>query len=170
MRKGARHARAFGPPRADRLERSRAHTGRERRAAERARAGSRPGAWLQSSRPPAAGLELYTPARSSARWRRPEIIGRELGISPVSERALTELTFGDWEGCSWDEIGRRWPEQFAAYAADRRNYAPPNGESYAEMLGRAWPFVDALRARRAAAALCVCHSAVMRGLLAGSRG
>ena len=73
------------------------------------------------------------------------IIGRELGISPVSERALMELSFGDWEGCSWDEIGRRWPEQFAAYSADRRNYAPPNGESYAEMLGRAWPFVDALR-------------------------
>ena len=99
------------------------------------------------------------------------IIGRELGISPVSERALMELSFGDWEGCSWDEIGRRWPEQFAAYSADRRTYAPPNGESYAEMLGRAWPFVDALRRMPGdAAALCVCHSAVMRGLLAREQG
>ena len=82
-----------------------------------------------------------------------------------------ELSFGDWEGCSWDEICRRWPEQFAAYSADRRNYAPPNGESYAEMLGRAWPFVDALRRMPGdAAALCVCHSAVMRGLLAREQG
>ena len=42
---------------------------------------------------------------------------------------LTELNFGVWEGCSWAEIGERWPEQFSAYAADRRNYAPPGGES-----------------------------------------
>mgnify|MGYP000776446212 FL=1 len=39
------------------------------------------------------------------------------------------------------------------------------------MLGRAWPFVDALRRMPGdAAALCVCHSAVMRGLLAREQG
>lgn len=100
-----------------------------------------------------------------------QIIGRALGLEPAPAAALTELNFGDWEGCSWEEIGRRWPEQFAAYSADRKNYAPPNGESYAEMLRRARPFVDALRARPSAgAALCVCHSAVMRGLLAEEAG
>lgn len=99
------------------------------------------------------------------------IIGRALGIEPVREDALTELSFGDWEGCSWDEIGYRWPEQFAAYAADRKNYAPPNGESYARMLARAWPFIETLRrAPGEGAALCVCHSAVMRGVLATEQG
>lgn len=100
-----------------------------------------------------------------------QIIGRALGLEPAPAIELTELNFGDWEGCSWEEIGRRWPEQFAAYSADRKNYAPPNGESYADMLRRARPFVDALRAGPSAgAALCVCHSAVMRGLLAEEAG
>ena len=93
------------------------------------------------------------------------------GLEVHTDPQLRELNFGDWEGCSWEEIGRRWPEQFAAYSADRKNYAPPNGESYADMLRRARPFVDALRARPSAgAALCVCHSAVMRGLLAEEAG
>lgn len=95
-----------------------------------------------------------------------EIIGAALGMQPVPVGELTELSFGDWEGCSWDEIGQKWPEQFAAYSADRENYAPPNGESYAGMLSRAWPFVEALRRSGGTAALCVCHSAVMRGILA----
>ena len=54
---------------------------------------------------------------------------------PANE--LRELAFGCWEGLSWDGIAAAWPEQFAAYAADRRNYAPPGGESYAEMIARA---------------------------------
>ena len=113
---------------------------------------------------------VYTSPLKRAR-ETAEIIGRRLGLEPVPVAALTELNFGDWEGCSWEEIGRRWPEQFASYSSDRKNYAPPNGESYAEMLGRAWPFVDALRRMPGdAAALCVCHSAVMRGLLAREQG
>lgn len=113
---------------------------------------------------------IYTsPLRRAEETAR--IIGRALGMEPVSEAALTELSFGDWEGCSWDEIGRRWPEQFAAYTADRKNYAPPNGESYAQMLERAWPFIEALRRSPGeGAALCVCHSAVMRGVLATEQG
>ena len=99
-----------------------------------------------------------------------EIVGRELGITPVIAPELTELSFGDWEGCSWEEIGRRWPGQFKSYSADRRNYAPPNGESYAQMLARAWPFVDALRKTCGTVVLCVCHSAVMRGILAQEAG
>ena len=38
------------------------------------------------------------------------------------------------------------------------------------MLGRAWPFVDGLRRTAGGAALCVCHSAVMRGILAREEG
>lgn len=112
---------------------------------------------------------VYTSPLKRAR-ETAEIIGRRLGLEPVPVVALTELNFGDWEGCSWEEIGARWPEQLAAYEADRNNYAPPNGESYAVMLGRAWPFVDGLRRTAGGAALCVCHSAVMRGLLAEEAG
>ena len=101
---------------------------------------------------------VYTSPLKRAR-ETAEIIGRRLGLEPVPVGALTELNFGDWEGCSWEEIGARWPEQLAAYEADRNNYAPPNG-----------PFVDGLRRTAGGAALCVCHSAVMRGILAREEG
>lgn len=114
--------------------------------------------------------EIYTsPLRRALETA--EIIAAVLGVPARSAQELRELSFGDWEGCSWDEIGERWPEQFARYGADRKNYAPPHGESYAEMLSRAKPFVDSLRSRPGGGtALCVCHSAVMRGLLAAEAG
>ena len=99
-----------------------------------------------------------------------EIIGTALGLPVTPAAELTELNFGDWEGSTWEEIGRRWPREFAAYAADRRGYAPPRGESYARMLLRARPFVERLRRAPGGAALCVAHSAVIRGLLAEERG
>ncbi len=99
-----------------------------------------------------------------------EIIGSALGLAVIPAAELTELSFGDWEGCSWAEIGERWPREFAAYAADRRNYAPPHGESYAGMLSRARPFVESLRRAPGGPALCVAHSAVIRGLLAEEQG
>lgn len=99
-----------------------------------------------------------------------ELVGEALGVAVECAPELTELNFGDWEGCSWGEIGERWPEQFAAYSADRRNYAPPGGESYADMLSRARPFLDSLRRKPGGTVLCVCHSAVMRGLLADLQG
>ncbi len=98
------------------------------------------------------------------------IAGRTLGVEVIAAPELTELSFGCWEGCSWDEVGERWPGQFEAYAADRRNYAPPGGESYADMLRRAKPFVDALRRAPGGEALCVCHSAVIRGLISEELG
>lgn len=112
---------------------------------------------------------IYTSPLKRAR-ETAEVVGNALGVDVVCAPELTELNFGDWEGCSWGEIGERWPEQFAAYSADRRNYAPPGGESYAEMLTRARPFLDSLRRKRGGDALCVCHSAVMRGLLADLQG
>ncbi len=113
---------------------------------------------------------IYTSPLKRAR-ETAEIVGAALGVGVHAASELTELSFGDWEGCSWGEIGERWPEQFALYAADRKNYAPPNGESYAAMLARAKPFIDSLRAMAGAGtALCVCHSAVMRGILAEEAG
>ena len=112
---------------------------------------------------------IYSSPLSRAR-ETAEIIGKTLGVNVITAPELTELSFGDWEGCTWEEIGERWPKQFALYAEDRERYAPPNGESYAGMLSRAWPFVEGLRRAPGRGALCVCHSAVMRGIIAREDG
>ena len=114
--------------------------------------------------------EIYTsPLRRALETA--QIIGGALGLVPREAPELMELNFGCWEGCSWEEIAERWPDQFAAYAADRNGYAAPGGESYDDMLARARPFTEALRRKKSAgSALCVCHSAVMRGLIAAESG
>ena len=99
-----------------------------------------------------------------------EIIGAELGLAPERLDALREISFGAWEGCSWEEIQRRWPGAFAWCEGDRLNRAPPGGESYAQLMERALPAVEALRREPGGTAVAVCHSAVIRAVLCALRG
>ena len=49
---------------------------------------------------------------------------------------LKELTFGDWEGLTWPQVQARDPAGAAARAADKWDFTPPNGESYATLARR----------------------------------
>jgi len=57
---------------------------------------------------------------------------------------LKELTFGDWEGLTWPEVEARYPAGAAARAADKWDFAPPNGESYADLARRLVPWVQSI--------------------------
>lgn len=46
---------------------------------------------------------------------------------------LKELNFGDWELRNWNEIDR---VELNSWMSDYVNNAPPNGESYKDLLGR----------------------------------
>lgn len=112
---------------------------------------------------------LYTsPAKRALETA--EIIGAALGLEPQPVGELMELSFGAWEGCTWEEIQRRWPEDFAFCEADRLNRAPPFGESYAELMARACPVVERLRRAPGGTAIAVCHSAVIRSVVCALRG
>ena len=49
---------------------------------------------------------------------------------------LKELTFGDWEGLTWSEVEARDGDRAAARSADKWDFTPPNGESYAALASR----------------------------------
>ena len=51
---------------------------------------------------------IYSSPLSRAR-ETAEIIGKTLGVNVITAPELTELSFGDWEGCTWEEIGERFP-------------------------------------------------------------
>jgi probable phosphoglycerate mutase len=57
---------------------------------------------------------------------------------------LKELTFGDWEGLTWPEVEARDPQGAAARAADKWDFTPPNGESYATLARRLAPWVKSI--------------------------
>ena len=58
------------------------------------------------------------------------------------EPALMELTFGEWEGLTWPQVESRDPAGARAREADKWNFAPPGGESYAMLAERLQPWLD----------------------------
>jgi alpha-ribazole phosphatase len=62
-----------------------------------------------------------------------EIIGSVLGIAPLSFREFREISLGQWEGLTRDEIVAMFPEEFEARAHDLPNYRIKNGESFADL-------------------------------------
>lgn len=55
-------------------------------------------------------------------------IARELGLSVETEENLREISFGDWDGHTNDEVAAKWPEIFQTWRGSW-TASPPNGES-----------------------------------------
>jgi probable phosphoglycerate mutase len=58
-----------------------------------------------------------------------EAVATRTGLDVVVEEGLRETDFGDWEGHTFTEIQRRWPDELATWLADP-SAAPPGGESF----------------------------------------
>jgi len=74
---------------------------------------------------------------------------------------LKELTFGEWEGLTWPQVAKRDPAGARARQADKWNFAPPGGESYAMLADRLQPWLEA----RDADCFVVSHGGVARALM-----
>jgi len=94
-----------------------------------------------------------------------ELVRAAMNLAPARYRldpGLMEITFGDWEGLTWPEVRVLDPRGAAARSADKWNYAPPNGESYAMLTIRIGAWLDTLSAD----AFVVSHGGVARALMA----
>ncbi|THD42827.1 MAG: histidine phosphatase family protein [Bradyrhizobium sp.] len=93
-----------------------------------------------------------------------ELARAAMGLAPSRYRLdplLIELTFGAWEGLTWPEVGARDPVGAAAREADKWNFCPPGGESYAMLAERLLPWLEARRAD----CFVVSHGGVARALM-----
>lgn len=80
-----------------------------------------------------------------------------LGLEVTVDHDLAEAGFGAWDGLTFDEVNRRWPEQLTAWLG-RTDIAPPGGESMDEMVERARRARDGILARYPAeTVLVVAH-------------
>ena len=70
-----------------------------------------------------------------------ERVARATGAPIDVEPGIVECAFGEWDGHTFAEVSKQWPEALAAWLAST-DVAPPGGESFAECRDR----VD--RARR----------------------
>jgi probable phosphoglycerate mutase len=68
-----------------------------------------------------------------------EIVRRTMGLDPLAYRTddrLRELAYGDWEGFTLDELRVSAPTKTAEREADKWDFLPPSGESYAMLAAR----------------------------------
>ena len=95
--------------------------------------------------------------------------GRQLTVE--SDKRLTELDYGAWEGITREEIDARFPGEYKQYDADPSRHHVGGGESGEQVAARARPMIDDLLAWAegqggTATCLLVGHSSVNRVLLA----
>lgn len=101
------------------------------------------------------------------------LMGRGLEARPVA--GLREISLGEWDGLSVEEVRRRYPGLYEARGADIAGFRPPGGESFADLAGRASrAFQDVLRVAAPgtgdANILLVAHAGVNRVLICGLLG
>ncbi len=88
----------------------------------------------------------------------------ELGLPPEGgefDDRLIEFTFGRWEGLTWPQVCALDPELAKAREADKWNFIPPGGESYADLAQRLEPWLEAQKAP----SVVVSHGGVARALM-----
>jgi broad specificity phosphatase PhoE len=100
-----------------------------------------------------------------------QILARPLGLDPLQDDALREISHGRWEGLTREEVEERFPEEYAAWEADPFTFAPVGGESGIAVLARALPAVRRIVASHPdRTVLVVSHKATLRLVLSSLLG
>jgi alpha-ribazole phosphatase len=100
-----------------------------------------------------------------------EIIGRDRNLVPMTLPELRELHIGHWEGLTWTEIERRYPDEWRARLQDLVRYQVPGGESLEQLAERVLPLLRGLVAKhRGEEIAVVAHGGVNRVVLLDAIG
>jgi len=85
-----------------------------------------------------------------------------LAIDAAPDPGLREQRFGLFEGLSFDEVGERYPDAFAAWQRHQAGFAVPGGESVVRFHARVVAAVRAVAARHAGQRVAVVtHGGVL---------
>ncbi|XP_053105655.1 6-phosphofructo-2-kinase/fructose-2,6-bisphosphatase 2 isoform X4 [Hemicordylus capensis] len=87
-----------------------------------------------------------------------------LGVPYEQWKILNEIDAGVCEEMTYEQIQRKYPEEFALRDQEKYLYRYPGGESYQDLVQRLEPVIMELE--RQGNVLVICHQAVMRCLLA----
>jgi probable phosphoglycerate mutase len=86
-----------------------------------------------------------------------QIVGERLGLPVDVVEGVAECDFGVWDGLTYDEVTRGWPEELTRWFAST-DHAPPGGESFEQVQRRvAQVRQDLLATYRGATILVVTH-------------
>ncbi len=97
-------------------------------------------------------------------------------LQPTAKTVITdtrwrELSFGDWEGLTYQEMSAQSPELFKAWMKDPLTVSTPNGETLAQLAERVKAAFDEIkREHKDQTVLVVAHSGSLQSLLAVTLG
>jgi alpha-ribazole phosphatase len=95
-----------------------------------------------------------------------EIIAEHHGQKVVPDPLMRELSFGIWEGMTYDEIMQKWPQEYKGWQADPYNEKPPEGETLSELCERVSKFLmKAAQDHPEGRILAVSHAGPIRAIL-----
>ena len=94
-----------------------------------------------------------------------EIIKEKLGIIPQISPELAEIDLGSWEGLTVAEVRERFSGQYEARGKDIAHFRPDGGESFQDLLDRAWPALQTISSLANERIAVVAHAGVNRVLL-----
>ena len=86
----------------------------------------------------------YTAIYSSPLVRTVQVAEEIAKVTPMlvsQEPGLKELSLGDLEGVTGDEMRNDWPALFAAWRTEPEKMSMPNGESLGELRDRTWQVI-----------------------------
>jgi ribonuclease H / adenosylcobalamin/alpha-ribazole phosphatase len=93
------------------------------------------------------GIDAIVTSPLQRARRTAEAVAAATGAPLAVDDELTEADFGKWEGLTFGEAARLWPDEIAAWLA-RADAAPPGGESLADASRRAAAVLGRLLAAR----------------------
>jgi len=79
---------------------------------------------------------------------------------------IVEISFGDWEGHTMEEMKRTRGAEVDSRAADKWNYVPPGGENYASVRRRVTSWLETVERP----SIVSCHGGVLRTLMRRFQG
>lgn len=96
-----------------------------------------------------------------------ECVAKKFHLKVTRIPALKEISFGEWEGLTYEEIASRWPEQIATFYAHPERMTIPRGESFTEVQARAvGAILEICRRHRDETVAVAAHGGVTRTILA----
>jgi probable phosphoglycerate mutase len=92
------------------------------------------------------GIDLVVTSPLRRAVRTAEAVAAAVGTPVVVDEGLIETDFGAWEGLTFAEVQKEWPDELNAWLAST-DVAPPGGESFASVATRVAATLERLRAQ-----------------------
>jgi alpha-ribazole phosphatase len=84
---------------------------------------------------------------------------------PERVREFREISLGEWEGRTFQEVQAQYPEEYRQRGQDIVNYRTPGGESFADLQKRVLPAFTAVVEKTKGNLVIVAHAGVNRVIL-----